>query len=74
MIFDFEQVFSAEVLIRSIGPEVLAHNLMQLLSKGFCKAVSDGLHHDVVIVVPLQVKQHWNHAGSNMSTRSFPTQ
>ena len=54
LVFDLEQVFSAEILIRSIGPEVLAHNLVQLLSKGFRKAVSYGLYHDVIVIVPLQ--------------------
>ena len=54
LVLDFEEVFSAEVLIGRIAPQLLAHYLVQLLSKGFCQAVSQRLHHDVVVVITLQ--------------------
>ena len=56
LIFDLEQVLSTQVLIRRVAPELLAHKLMQLLSKGFSQTISNGLHHDVIEVITLQME------------------
>lgn len=53
LIFNLQEVFCAEVLIWCIAPQVFAHYLVQLLSKGFSQAVSQCLHHDVVVVITL---------------------
>lgn len=56
LILDLKQVLSTQVLIRREAPELLAHKLVQLLSEGFSQAVSNGLHHDVVEVITLQME------------------
>ena len=53
LIFDLQEVFCTEVLIWRVAPQVFAHYLVQLLSKGFSQAVSQCLHHDVVVVITL---------------------
>ena len=53
LIFDLQEVFCTEVLIWCVAPQVFAHYLVQLLSKGFSQAVSQCLHHDVVVVITL---------------------
>ena len=62
LIFDLQEVFCAEVFIWCVAPQVFAHYLMQLLSKGFSQAVSQCLHHDVIVVITLSgnaMTAHW---------------
>lgn len=54
LVLDLQKVFCAEVFTRCVAPQVLAHHLVQLLSKGFGQAVSQGLYHDVVVVITLK--------------------
>lgn len=56
LVFNFEEVLSAEVLIWRVAPQLLAHYLMQLLSKGLRQTVCQRLHHDVVVVIALQAR------------------
>ena len=56
LVFDLEQVLGSQVLVRRIAPKVLAYKLMQPFSEGFSQAVSNGLHHDVIEVITLQIR------------------
>ena len=57
LVFDLQKVLCSEVLVSCISPQVLAHDLMQLLSKGFCQAVSQCFYHDVVVIITLKTGQ-----------------
>lgn len=57
LVLDLQKVFCGEVFIRCVAPQVLAHHLVQLLGKGFSQAVSQGLHHDVVVVITLKTER-----------------
>lgn len=57
LVLDFEQVFRGQVLIGSVAPLILPHNLVQLLGKGFSEAICQSLCHDVAVVIPLMYHQ-----------------
>src|SRR5215471_906299 len=55
-----DQLGVAERLLRGIGPELLAHPLVQALGEGFCQPVRQRLDHDggIIVVGPLEALRH----------------
>ncbi|MNX96900.1 hypothetical protein D3C86_1292420 [compost metagenome] len=50
-----DQLFVAEVLIRSITPVNFTYPLMQVFRERFCQAIGEGFQHDFVVIVVLRL-------------------
>lgn len=50
-----DQLLVAEVLIRRVAPVHLTYALVQILGKGFRRAIGDRFHHDFVVIIVLRV-------------------
>lgn len=50
-----DQLLVAEILIRGVAPVHLTYALVQILGKGFRRAIGDRFHHDFVVIIVLCV-------------------
>ena len=51
MILNVEALSNRKLLIWRIAPVISSYFLMELLSKGFGKSISESLHHHIVVVI-----------------------
>mmetsp|Transcript_40494 Transcript_40494/g.67843 ORF Transcript_40494/g.67843 Transcript_40494/m.67843 type:complete len:232 (+) Transcript_40494:195-890(+) len=55
LVLHLKQVLRGHVLLLAVPPVLLTHLLVEHLRKGLCEAVSNGLRHDVGVVVVLRL-------------------